>query len=228
MNTLAWMISLLISVSIARGADWHLLRDRNSFCVSDRGLVYVDVESFSVLEDGIVKAWIKYEPPADMRAEARSALIAARRQRRESITGFDNWGYDLELIKWDCVTERSCVLETSCRDIQGGELENYRYFDEEWEMALPGSMSSCIIKSICEVGGMVSMGPKILNSRRQVSFPTCPPIPSALSSTFPKDPPSKSRMRPPNERLQIADIYVRADGNPPAPSSTKYQSASSS
>ncbi len=158
MKAIGWMMCLLISVSVARGADWYLLRDRDSFCVSDRGLVYVDIESISVLENGIVKAWIKYEPPADMLAETRSDLIAARRQRKESITGFDSWGYDLELIKWECGTDRSCLLETSCRDIQGGELENYRYFDEEWETALPGSMSNCIIKSICEVGGMVSIG----------------------------------------------------------------------
>ncbi len=157
MNTLGWMISLLISVGIASGADWRLLRERDSFCVSDRGLVYVDVESFSVLENGIVKAWIKHEPPADMLEEARNSIIESRIKRRESVTGFDSWGYDLELIKWECGTERLCLLESSCRDIQGGELENHRYFDEEWEMALPGSMSNCLTKSICEVGGMVSI-----------------------------------------------------------------------
>ena len=91
---------LVVSVSVARGADWYLLRDRDSFCVSDRGLVYVDIESITVLENGTVKSWIKYEPPADMLAEARSELIAARRKRRESITGFDEWGYDLEFSKW--------------------------------------------------------------------------------------------------------------------------------
>lgn len=151
-------MGLIISVGVASGADWYLLRDRDSFCVSDRGLIYVDIESLSVLENGFVKAWIKYEPPADMLEEARSTLISARRHRRESITGFDSWGYDLELIKWECGSERSCLLETSSRDIQGGELENTRYFEEEWEMALPGSMSSCLINSICEVGGMVSVG----------------------------------------------------------------------
>lgn len=157
MNTLVWMICLVISANVASGADWYLLRDRESFCVSDRGLVYVDIESIRVLENGVMKAWIKYEPPADMLKEARSELIAARRQRRESITGFDSWGHDLELFKWECGTERSCLLERSCRDIQGGELENYRYFEEEWETALPGSMHNCLINSICDVGGMVGV-----------------------------------------------------------------------
>lgn len=154
------LIIVTVSATVATGADWHLLRDENSFCVSERGLLFVDLESVSVLNDGAVEAWVKYEAPTEFLGEARSNLITLRKELKLSVKGFDRWGYDMALIKWKCEKELICLVETISYDTLNNVIEDNKLAEEQWNKALPGSTGDCLLKGICEVGGVFGMGTK--------------------------------------------------------------------
>lgn len=156
-GTLQLIVATLFA-TVVSGADWHLLRDENSFCVSERGLLFVDLESLNILNDGTLEAWVKYEAPTEFLNEARSNLIATRKGLELSVKGFDRWGYDMALIKWKCEKGLICLVETTSYDTLNNVIEDNQLAVEHWNKALPGSTGDCLLKGICEVGGVFDVG----------------------------------------------------------------------